>query len=124
MSDRRSRRSSSRSGATRRPRSSRQQANAKADIYDEDFETFWEREGRERITWFEPFDELYEWEPPYAKFFLGGKLNVCFNCVDRHVEAGAGGKVALLLGGRARGRRGARSRTPISSGTSSGSRTR
>ncbi|HYA08489.1 MAG TPA: acetyl-coenzyme A synthetase N-terminal domain-containing protein, partial [Gaiellaceae bacterium] len=55
-------------------------ANAKADVYDESFESFWEREGRERITWFEPFGELYEWEPPYAKFFLGGKLNVCFNC--------------------------------------------
>ena len=40
------------------------QANAKPDIYEEDFENFWEREGRERLTWFEPFDKLYEWEPP------------------------------------------------------------
>ena len=70
------------------------QANAQPEIYDESFDSFWEREGRERITWFEPFTELYEWEPPYAKFYLGGKLNVCFNCVDRHVEAGHGGKVA------------------------------
>ena len=46
------------------------------------------------MTWFEPFSTLYEWEPPYAKWYLGGKLNVCFNCVDRHVEAGAGDKVA------------------------------
>ncbi|MDX6569556.1 MAG: acetyl-CoA synthetase, partial [Gaiellales bacterium] len=64
------------------------QANAKAGIYEEPFEVFWEREARERLSWFEPFGELYEWEPPYAKWFLGGKLNVCFNCVDRHVEAG------------------------------------
>jgi len=71
------------------------QANARPDIYDEDFETFWEREGRERLTWFEPFVDLFEWEAPYAKWFLGGKLNVCFNCVDRHVEAGAGDKVAF-----------------------------
>src|SRR4051812_2400243 len=71
------------------------QANAQADIYDIPFEDFWEREGRERITWFEPFSELYEWEPPYSKWYLGGKLNVCFNCVDRHVEAGAGEKVAF-----------------------------
>ncbi|HTZ04511.1 MAG TPA: acetate--CoA ligase [Gaiellaceae bacterium] len=71
------------------------QANAKPDIYDEDFETFWEREGRERLTWFEPFVDLFEWEAPYAKWFLGGKLNVCFNCVDRHVDAGAGDKVAF-----------------------------
>src|SRR5690242_14695419 len=70
------------------------QANAQADIYDLPFEDFWEREGRERVTWFEPFSELYEWEPPYAKWYLGGKLNVCFNCVDRHVEAGAGDVVA------------------------------
>ena len=70
------------------------QANAKADVYDEPFEAFWEREGRERLTWFEPFAELYEWNPPYAKWFLGGRLNVCFNCVDRHVDAGRGDKVA------------------------------
>jgi acetyl-CoA synthetase len=71
------------------------QANAKPGIYDEAFEAFWEREGRERLTWFEPFGELYEWKPPYAKWYLGGKLNVCFNCVDRHVEAGNGEKVAF-----------------------------
>ncbi len=71
------------------------QANAKPDIYDVPFEEFWEREGRERLTWFEPFSELYRWEPPYAKWFLGGKLNVCFNCVDRHVEVGRGDTVAF-----------------------------
>jgi acetyl-CoA synthetase len=70
------------------------QANAQPEIYDQPFEAFWEREGRERVTWFEPFTDLYEWEPPYAKWFLGGKLNVCFNCVDRHVEAGNGDRVA------------------------------
>jgi acetyl-CoA synthetase len=70
------------------------QANAQADIYDRSFEEFWAEEGRERVTWFEPFAELYEWEPPYAKWYLGGKLNVCFNCVDRHVAAGRGEKVA------------------------------
>jgi len=63
------------------------QANATADIYDRDFEDFWEQEGRDRITWFEPFQKLYEWEPPYAKWYLGGKLNVCFNCVDRHAQS-------------------------------------
>jgi acetyl-CoA synthetase len=75
------------------------QANAQPEIYDRDFEEFWETEGRERVTWFEPFDELLEWEPPYAKWYLGGKLNVCFNCVDRHVEAGNGGKVAYYWEG-------------------------
>ena len=79
------------------------QANAQPDIYDVPFEEFWEREGRERVTWFEPFSELYEWEPPYAKWYLGGKLNVCFNCVDRHVEAGAGDKVAFHWEGEPEG---------------------
>ncbi len=75
------------------------QANAKAAIYDEDFEAFWEREGKERVSWFEPFGKLYEWELPYAKWYLGGKLNVSYNCVDRHVEAGKGGKVAYFWEG-------------------------
>jgi acetyl-CoA synthetase len=79
------------------------QANAQPGIYDEDFESFWEREGRERVTWFEPFTQLYEWEPPYAKWYLGGKLNVCFNCVDRHAEAGKGAKVAYHWEGEPEG---------------------
>src|SRR4051794_28540661 len=81
------------------------QANAQPDIYDRDFEEFWETEGRERVTWFEPFDRLYEWEPPYAKWYLGGKLNACFNCVDRHVEAGSGDKVAYHWEGEPEGDR-------------------
>ncbi|HEX5469513.1 MAG TPA: acetate--CoA ligase [Gaiellaceae bacterium] len=81
------------------------QANAEASIYGRDFEEFWETEGRERISWFRPFDRLYEWEPPYAKWYLGGKLNVCFNCVDRHVEAGNGEKVAIYWEGEPEGDR-------------------
>jgi acetyl-CoA synthetase len=81
------------------------QANAKADIYERDFEEFWETEGRERLTWFEPFTKLYEWEPPYAKWYLGGKLNVCFNCVDRHVEAGRGDRIAYYWEGEPEGER-------------------
>jgi len=75
------------------------QANAQPDIYDLSFEELWEREGRERVTWFEPFTALYEWELPYAKWYLGGKLNATYNCVDRHVEAGDGGKVAYYWEG-------------------------
>jgi acetyl-CoA synthetase len=82
-----------------------QQANAKADIYERDWEELWETEGRNRVTWFEPFSRLYEWEPPYAKWYLGGKLNVCFNCVDRHVEAGKGNKVAYYWEGEPEGER-------------------
>ena len=75
------------------------QANAQPEIYERDWEEFWETEGRNRVTWFEPFSKLYEWEPPYAKWYLGGKLNVCFNSVDRHVEAGNGDKIAYYWEG-------------------------
>jgi len=80
-------------------------ANAQPDIYERDFDEFWETEGRERVTWFEPFSELLEWKPPYAKWYLGGKLNVCFNCVDRHVEAGRGSRVAYHWEGEPEGDR-------------------
>src|SRR6266480_1461941 len=65
------------------------QANAQPDIYERDWEDFWESEGRNRVTWFEPFSKLY----------------VCFNCVDRHVEAGNGGKVAYYWEGEPEGER-------------------
>jgi acetyl-CoA synthetase len=81
------------------------QANADASIYERDFEEFWETEGRRRITWFEPFDQLLEWQLPYAKWYLGGKLNVCYNCVDRHVEAGNGARVAFYWEGEPEGDR-------------------
>ena len=81
------------------------QANAQPDIYDRDFEEFWQTEGRERISWFEPFTKLYEWDAPYAKWYLGGKTNVTYNCVDRHVEQGRGDKVAYYWEGEPEGDR-------------------
>jgi acetyl-CoA synthetase len=81
------------------------QANAQPGIYDEEFDTFWEREGRERVGWFEPFTKLYEWERPYAKWYLGGKLNVAWNCLDKHVEAGRGDAVAYHWEGEPEGDR-------------------
>ena len=81
------------------------QANAQPGIYDEDFDEFWAREGRERVAWFEPFTKLYEWEPPYAKWYLGGKLNVAWNCLDKHVEAGRGDSVAYYWEGEPQGDR-------------------
>jgi acetyl-CoA synthetase len=70
------------------------QANAKADIYEVGFDEFWTREAQERVSWFQPFQNLYTWEAPYARWYEGGQLNVCYNCVDRHVENGLGDKVA------------------------------
>ena len=80
-------------------------ANARPEIYEEGFEAFWEREGRERVTWFEPFTSLLEWELPYAKWYGGGKLNVAYNCLDRHVEAGLGDRVAYFYEGEPFGER-------------------
>ena len=74
-------------------------ANAKADIYNKPLEDFWREEAQKRVSWFKPFDRVLEWKLPYAKWFLGGKLNVCYNCVDRHVEAGRGDKVAYYWEG-------------------------
>jgi acetyl-CoA synthetase len=73
------------------------QANAKATLYDEansDYVAFWEKLARERISWSRPFDKTLEWDLPFAKWFVGGELNVSYNCVDRHVENGLGDKVA------------------------------
>ena len=81
-------------------------ATAQADVYDRAFEEFWETEGRERVSWFEPFGDLLEWELPYAKWYLGGTLNVSYNCVDRHVEAGLGDRVAYHWEGEPEGERG------------------
>ncbi len=80
-----------------------EQANAKPDIYDRDFEEFWRSEAEARVSWFTPFDKVYEWDPPYAKWYVGGKLNVCYNCVDRHVEGGLGDKIAYYWEGEPAG---------------------
>ena len=61
---------------------------------DADVEAFWARQARELVTWFDDFDTVLEWDLPFARWFVGGRLNVSYNCLDRHVEAGRGDKVA------------------------------
>src|SRR4029453_10493741 len=66
------------------------------EIYDRanaDYEAFW-AEQAERPTWFSPWDSVMEGEPPWVRWFSGGTLNASYNCLDRHVEAGGGDKVA------------------------------
>ena len=66
-------------------------------LYEEaeaDYEAFWARQARELVTWSKDFDTTLEWELPFAKWFIGGELNITYNCLDRHVEAGNGDKVA------------------------------
>ena len=73
-------------------------ANATADLYDEaeaDRLAFWAKQA-DRLSWDTPFTEVLDWsDAPFAKWFVGGKLNVAYNCVDRHVEAGNGDRVAI-----------------------------
>ena len=67
------------------------------EIYDRaaaDPEAFWAGIARETLTWRRDFDTTLEWNLPYAKWFVGGKLNVAENCLDRHVDAGNGERVA------------------------------
>jgi len=63
-----------------------------------DPEGFWARWAGE-LDWFEPWDEVLEWSPPHAKWFLGGRLNVSHNCLDRHLSGGRGNKAALVWEG-------------------------
>jgi len=72
-------------------------ANVTADAYDaaeRDRVAFWEGQAR-RLHWHEPWREALDWRPPFAKWFVGGRLNVAYNCLDRHVLAGRGDKVAF-----------------------------
>jgi acetyl-CoA synthetase len=73
------------------------QANATADLYEraeQDYEGFWAQVARDTIDWVTPFSTTLEWELPFAKWFVGGELNLSANCVDRHVGNGLGSKVA------------------------------
>nr|WP_090342366.1 acetate--CoA ligase [Mycolicibacterium malmesburyense] len=74
------------------------QSNATEDLYrqaDKDRLAFWAEQAN-RLSWETPFNEVLDWsEAPFARWFVGGKLNVAYNCVDRHVEAGHGDRVAI-----------------------------
>lgn len=63
---------------------------------------FWEG-AADRLSWTTRWDTTLEWNPPFAKWFVGGRLNVAYNCVDRHVEAGRGDKVAYHWEGEPEG---------------------
>jgi acetyl-CoA synthetase len=76
-------------------------ANAKADIYDEaerDRLAFWEKQAS-RLHWFKKWDQVLDWQPPFAKWFVGGKLNASYNALDRHVLEGRGDRVAFYFEG-------------------------
>lgn len=76
---------------------------AKPDLYERaktDREGFWAEQSRELLHWSTPFTEVLDWSnPPFARWFADGTLNVAYNCLDRHVEAGNGDRVALYFEG-------------------------
>jgi acetyl-CoA synthetase len=63
-----------------------------------DRQAYWAEWAKE-LDWFEPWTEVLRWKPPHAEWFVGGKLNAAHNCLDRHVEAGRGGRPALIWEG-------------------------
>ena len=80
----------------------RQALVAGTELYDEaaeDYQGFWARQAADLLTWSTDWNTICEWNLPYAKWFLGGQLNVSYNCLDRHVEAGRGDKVAFYWEG-------------------------
>ena len=84
------------------------QANVTADSYtaaSQDRLAFWAEQAR-RLDWETPFTDVLDWsDAPFAKWFVGGRLNVAYNCVDRHVEAGYGDQVAIRFEGELGDRR-------------------
>ena len=93
-----SRTTSSRTACSRRPEDFKERSLVASpflyDDADEDYQGFWAKQAGELVDWFEEWHTICEWELPFAKWFVGGKLNVSYNCLDRHVAAGQGDKVA------------------------------
>jgi acetyl-CoA synthetase len=83
-------------------KSFRDRANAgDAELYDRaaaDPEAFW-AEWAHNLEWFEPWQEVLDWQAPYAKWFVGGKLNASYNCLDRHLDGWRRNKAALIWEG-------------------------
>jgi acetyl-CoA synthetase len=76
-------------------------ANAKSDIYaeaDKDHLAFWEKQAN-RLHWDQKWNQVVDWQLPFAKWFIGGRLNAAYNCLDRHVMQGRGERVAFYFEG-------------------------
>ncbi len=72
------------------------------DLYDQartDPGGFWTEAANSELTWFHPFSKTLEWDPPFAKWFVGGRINACYNCVDRHLNTSRRTKPALIWEG-------------------------
>jgi acetyl-CoA synthetase len=77
-------------------------ANVTAEAYEKakaDRLAFWAEQAR-RLHWHKPWEQVLDWSnPPFAKWFVGGQLNIAYNCLDRHIDAGRGSKAAIYWEG-------------------------
>jgi acetyl-CoA synthetase len=64
-----------------------------------DPESFWGELAAQELHWFQRWDKVLDWQPPFAQWFVGGKLNLAYNCLDRHLTDGRAEKIALLWEG-------------------------
>jgi acetyl-CoA synthetase len=60
---------------------------------------FWAELAAQELHWFKPWDTVLDWQPPFAKWFVGGKLNISYNCLDRHLTTWRRNKAALIWEG-------------------------
>jgi len=66
-------------------------------------ESFWHRQAKAELVWFKPWKKVLQWKLPYAQWFVGGQLNVSYNCLDRHLGAPTANKAALIWEGEPAG---------------------
>ena len=69
----------------------------------EDLEGFWAEQAEELLHWYKPWDKVLQWDAPTAKWFEGGKINIAYNCLDRHLENGRADKTAIIWEGEPEG---------------------
>src|SRR5580765_5614962 len=62
-------------------------------------EKFWARQAKNELVWFKPWKKILQWKLPFAKWFVGGRLNVSYNCLDRHLDTPVANKAALIWEG-------------------------
>ena len=66
-------------------------------------EAFWDRQAKAELVWFKPWKKVLQWKMPHAKWFVGGQLNVSYNCLDRHLGTPTANKAALIWEGEPAG---------------------
>src|SRR5690349_12528069 len=66
-------------------------------------EKFWAKQAKNELAWFKPWKKVLQWKEPFAKWFVGGQLNVSYNCLDRHLDTPNANKAALVWEGEPAG---------------------